>query len=147
MACILVVDDDADGSEAVARFLERAGHRVVHAVNGRRALAALALARPDVIVLDLLMPDLDGIGFLKVMRGYFGPATVPVLVLTAIPDGDVARRAAELGAKRVFRKADFQLAELLDSVNECVPVKPRRHGDTEANSSNLLTTKARRHEE
>jgi CheY-like chemotaxis protein len=116
MSCVLLVDDDADGAEAVGRFLESEGHRVVHATNGRRALAALTTARPDVVLLDLMMPQLDGIGFLRVLNGYFQSGSFPVVVLTALAEGPKLQRARELGVRRIFRKGDFRLCDLLDYV-------------------------------
>ena len=67
MGYVLLVEDDADSAEVVRTFLERSGHRVDWAADGRRALALIATARPDVVVLDLNVPGLDGIGFLRVL--------------------------------------------------------------------------------
>jgi CheY-like chemotaxis protein len=116
MSCVLLVDDDADGSEAIGRFLESEGHRVVQATNGRRALAVLTTARPDVVLLDLMMPQLDGIGFLRVLNGYFQAGSFPVVVLTGLAEGPKLQRARELGVRRIFRKGDFRLSDLLEYV-------------------------------
>src|SRR6476660_5031137 len=112
MAQILVVDDDADTAEATAQFLRRSGHQVRSVPNGREALAALSEAVPDVAVLDVRMPEMDGITFLEVMRCYLRWEAVPVILITGYPDDPRLARAHKLGVKRVFTKADFQLKAL-----------------------------------
>src|SRR5687767_318801 len=72
VANVLIVDDDLDGCEPVARALERMGHRVACAPNGREALAALvANGNPvELVILDIRMPQMDGMKLLEVMRSY-----------------------------------------------------------------------------
>jgi CheY-like chemotaxis protein len=122
VATILIIDDDVDGSQAIALYMERAGHHAILAANGRRALAAIAVSKPDAVILDMQMPQLDGVGFLKVLRGYFRTLGVPVAVLTGMPDGPKLDRIMEIGVRRVFRKADFKLKDLLEWVNEAAPL-------------------------
>lgn len=132
MATILIIDDDADGSEALARYLEYAGHRAIEASNGHKTLAMLATAHPDLVVLDLMMPQLAGIGFLKVLRSYFVGLELPVIMLTGSGDGPRLQRVGELGVKRVFRKADYRLSDLLACVNQCVDTNPPVAADVSA---------------
>jgi len=124
MARVLVVDDDADGSEVVCRFLGKAGHDAVCVPNGREALTVLATAKPDVVVLDLLMPEMDGTSFLEVLRNYYRGALMPVIVLSAVSSGPYVQRALTLGVKRVFLKGDYDLSDLLDCVNELTAATP-----------------------
>jgi len=112
MGQILVVDDDADTAEATAQFLRRSGHKVRSVPNGREALAALSEAVPDVAVLDVRMPEMDGITFLEVMRCYLRWEAVPVVLITGYPDDPRLTRAHKLGIKHVFTKAAFELDEL-----------------------------------
>ena len=116
MNSILVVDDDADSREVVAKFLTKAGYAVRSAPNGRAALMSLLTIEPDVIILDLLMPEMSGIELLEVMRSYLRLAMMPVIVVTAYPDSPDLQRLHELGVKRVFSKADYQLSDLLGCV-------------------------------
>jgi DNA-binding response OmpR family regulator len=127
MARVLIVDDDADGSEAVARFVERAGHQVLRAPDGRKALAALATGAPDVVVLDVMMPRMDGIRFLRVLHGYTRGSFVPVILLTALGEGLETQQASDLGVKRIFRKAHYQLSDLLDCINQHARLDPPAH--------------------
>lgn len=119
MAVILLVDDDVDSREAVARFLRKAGHGVVIAPNGHEAMAALSANKPDVVVLDYRMPQMDGISFLEVIRCYLRWQTLPVVLLTAHPDGQHIKRAIELGVRKTFLKAEYNLADLLAQVEAC----------------------------
>jgi CheY-like chemotaxis protein len=116
MAIILIVDDDADSREAVARYLVKAGHTIRTARNGRDALLAISTTMPDVIVLDAQMPQMTGVEFLEVVRGYLRWSTLPVVLLTAYPQGPHIERARELEVKRVFLKANFEMADLLRCV-------------------------------
>jgi two-component system chemotaxis response regulator CheY len=116
MGSVLLVDDDADSRDLVARFLSKAGYSVRAAENGRFALVAVATAMPDVIVLDFQMPEMNGIEFLKVIRSYLRWSSVPVILLTAYDKGSHIDMARELGVNHVFLKASFQLADLLACV-------------------------------
>lgn len=118
MASILVVDDELDGCEPLVKYLARSGHVTRCVPNGREALAALANRTPDVVVLDLRMPEMDGITFLEVIRCYLRWSFLPTIVLTALPPGPTTERAETLGVKRIFHKASYKLSEILDAVNE-----------------------------
>ncbi|SCF01170.1 DNA-binding response regulator, OmpR family, contains REC and winged-helix (wHTH) domain [Micromonospora viridifaciens] len=93
---VLVVDDDRTVSDVVRRYLEQDGCRVRLSFDGADALAAVAAERPDLVVLDLMMPGLDGIEVCKRLRGRM--PDLPVVMLTAL--GDEADRVAglEVGA-------------------------------------------------
>lgn len=91
---ILVVDDDAKIVRLVRTYLERAGHRVVEAREGRTALAAIALEMPSLVVLDVMLPEVDGLAVLRAVRR--GGATTPILILSA--RGTVGDRIAGLAA-------------------------------------------------
>jgi DNA-binding response OmpR family regulator len=80
---ILVVDDDSDIRELVRTLLERAGHDVVEAADGRAGLRELYAAPADLVILDVTMPELDGWATLERIRDVSG---VPVLMLTARAD-------------------------------------------------------------
>jgi len=77
---ILVVDDDAKIVRLVRTYLERAGYRVVEASDGRAALSAIALEMPVLVVLDIMLPEVDGIAVLKAVRR---TDRTPVIILSA----------------------------------------------------------------
>ncbi|MDO3700819.1 response regulator transcription factor [Micromonospora sp. C28SCA-DRY-2] len=93
---VLVVDDDRTVSDVVCRYLEHAGYRVEHVGDGAAALAAVAAEPPDLVVLDLMLPVLDGLEVCRRLRAR--PDGVPIVMLTA--RGDEADRilGLQLGA-------------------------------------------------
>jgi len=106
---ILIVDDDEDVRGLVRELLERAGHTVREAEDGREALKMLYDARPDLIVLDIAMPELDGWSTLERIRDM---TDVPVLMLTAREGELEAVRGLRAGADDYVRKP-FGRQELL----------------------------------
>ena len=117
MANVLVVEDDADSLEVVHRMLERAGHKVVSAANGWEGLLALDAHHVDVIVLDLMMPGMNGNAFLRILRNDQRRRNVPVIVLTALNSGDTLRAVSDLGVQEWLLKADYTSRQLTDAVN------------------------------
>ena len=116
MANVLVVDDDVDSAELLCRMLTRGGHRCSSVPNGKQAMAALLYELPDVLVLDLYMPEMSGADLLGIIRSYLRLQTLPVIVVTADPNGAAAKRARELGARQVLAKAQFTPDDLLTAV-------------------------------
>jgi two-component system KDP operon response regulator KdpE len=106
---VLVVDDDPQPARALRITLRAAGHEVVVAPDGRAALREAASAHPDVVVLDLGLPDLDGTEVLAGLRPWFAG---PVLVLPARADSTDKVRALDAGADDYVTKP-FDMGELL----------------------------------
>ncbi len=117
MAHVLVVDDEPDSREALSRLVQRRGHRATPVPSGRDALAVLTSATPDLIVLDLRMPQMDGIMFLEVVRSYLRLQTIPVLIMTAYPESPDLSRAKALGVRGTFTKGEGDFTKLLDAID------------------------------
>ena len=112
---VLVVDDDPDILDALSEILEVEGYQVDRARNGREALQRLEQAAPDLVLLDLMMPVMDGWEFARSL----GPeARPPIIVLSA--DRNVSAKAREIGALGWLAKP-FELSELLAAVRRAVP--------------------------
>jgi CheY-like chemotaxis protein len=97
-ARILIVEDDPDIAEAFKIILEFRAYRVILATNGKECLEKIKNERPDLIILDLLMPKLDGFSVVRELREnplYSGCGDIPLLVLTALRE-DASRRRYEL---------------------------------------------------
>src|SRR5437762_2931329 len=92
---ILVVDDDPTVRDVVRRYLERAGHRVLLAADGEQALRAAERSEPDLVVLDLMLPSMDG---LEVCRRLRARSAVPVVMLTALGEEEDRVLGLQLGA-------------------------------------------------
>ena len=122
MSSILIVDDELDSSLFIAQYLEKQGYQTRLAKNGEEALAILLNSRPSAVILDIRMPRMDGITLLQIMRSYLRWASLPVIVLSANATDEELDKARDLGVCCVFRKAGFQLGELLLCLNaECPP--------------------------
>ena len=117
MAYVLIVDDDSDGREALCKFLERSGHEVACVGDGRVGLASVLARRPDLVVLDLFMPEIDGGGLLEILRSYLRLQSLPVVVLTAFPESPQVERARHLKVNTVLFKGKATLEEIRDAVN------------------------------
>jgi DNA-binding response OmpR family regulator len=98
---VLVVDDDPTVTDVVRRYLERDGYRVRTAADGRAGLAAALGAPPSVLILDLMLPELDG---LEVFRRLRAQQPVPVIMLTARGDEEDRIAGLELGADDYLTK-------------------------------------------
>jgi CheY-like chemotaxis protein len=99
MADVLVVDDDEVAGRVVALLLQQHGHEAVCHRNGRDALSFLSTARPRLVLLDMLMPDMSGLELLRTIRADERLRDVPVVMYTAISDPETRQQAEALGAR------------------------------------------------
>jgi CheY-like chemotaxis protein len=119
---ILLVDDDETMRHVTRLALEENGWRISgEAENGREALARLREERPDVIVLDLMMPEMDGFEFLVEMRGHAEWRNIPVLVVTAKDLTEEERTRLNGDVARVLQKGASELSELLREIGRMLP--------------------------
>jgi serine phosphatase RsbU (regulator of sigma subunit) len=95
---LLVVDDTEVNRDLLARRLRALGHEVAMAVNGREALEVLAARKIDLVLLDIMMPEMDGFEVLERMRTDPTLRTIPVIMISAVDEIDSVARAIELGA-------------------------------------------------
>jgi CheY-like chemotaxis protein len=109
---IVVVDDDADVRDLIEFRLTRAGYRVAAGANGEEALRLIQRNRPDLAVLDIMMPKLDGYEVTRTIRRNPALASLPVLLLTASVREGAATKGFEAGANEHMRKP-FSPQELL----------------------------------
>jgi adenylate cyclase len=101
---VLVVDDDRVNRLLLTRGLERDGHRVTAADNGETALQLLQEDPPDVVLLDIVMPELDGISVLERIKGDSALQHLPVIMISAIDEVDSVIRCIEMGAEDYLPK-------------------------------------------
>ena len=123
-AHILVVDDDPDMQDVMAMTLEAGDYRVCRASNGQEALERVEQCVPELILLDMRMPVMDGWAFSAELRRRYGHE-VPIVVCTAAEDAQ--RRAREVGAVGCLSKP-FELDELLHLVASVLPRQWERAG-------------------
>jgi DNA-binding response OmpR family regulator len=116
MGQILVVEDDRDIAELIGHYLERAGHAVTQVGSGPDALARARDRVPDVLILDLMLPGLDGFEVCRAMRADPATADVPIIMLTARAEEADRVSGLELGADDYVTKP-FSPKELVARVN------------------------------
>lgn len=122
-AHILAVDDETALTDLVRHHLVRAGHHVETAANGWEALEAVRRKRPDLILLDLMLPDLDGFGVCEILRRDPATATIPLVIISAWASPDTRNLSLELGALDYLTKP-FSPAELVSRINRLVAARP-----------------------
>lgn len=117
---ILVVEDNPDLADVEVLMLQSAGYQVESAANGARALECVEDRMPSLILLDMLMPVMDGWAFAREFRHRYGDR-VPIIVVTAAEQAQV--RAAEIGAQGVLSKP-FDVDDLRQVVEHFRPRPP-----------------------
>jgi CheY-like chemotaxis protein len=113
---VLIVDDDPDMLDLVEQAIVDRGYRAARANNGEEALARTAEAEPQLILLDMRMPVMDGWSFARVFRERYG-RLIPIIVMTAAEDSKL--RADEVGAEADLGKP-FELERLYEVVADTV---------------------------
>jgi CheY-like chemotaxis protein len=116
VATILLVEDFDDAAEPVVKALRNAGHRVMSVPNGREALALLALHNMDLVVMDLRMPQMDGVTLLTVLRSYLRWQSLPVIVFSAYAEGQIVEQLRGMRVAEVLMKGSTDLSELVQAV-------------------------------
>jgi len=101
---ILIVEDDRDIAELVARYLDKAGFIAERAASGREALQAIAARPPELVVLDLMLPHVDGLEVCRLLRSNEGTAAIPIIMLTARAEESERIVGLELGADDYIAK-------------------------------------------
>jgi two-component system alkaline phosphatase synthesis response regulator PhoP len=133
---ILIVEDDPDIAELVARYLDKAGFTTERAGSGREALHAVSDRPPDLVVLDLMLPHMDGLEVCRHLRGNEATAAIPIIMLTARAEESERIVGLELGADDYLAKP-FSPNELVARVRALLR-RAQRGADTAASSSRPL---------
>jgi CheY-like chemotaxis protein len=123
---VLVVDDDHDFRELARRLLEREGYTVIEADNGRAALARLRDATPSVILLDLMMPEMDGFDVVAAIQGNTAWRPIPVVVITAKDLSPEDHERLNGYVARVLQKGALSREALLGEVRDLVAASASR---------------------
>ena len=120
---VLVVEDDADLREMMRRTLENGGWAVIEAANGRVALERLIERRPELILLDLMMPEMDGFQFLEEVRTHEEWRSIPIVVVTAKDLTEEDHRRLSASVARVLQKGLYSREEMLREVRDLVAAR------------------------
>lgn len=116
MPTVMVVDDIPVVRETVAKLLRHEGFETICAANGREALDAARRSPPALVLLDVMMPEMNGMQFLEQLRGDPKIQNTPVIMMTANSDDEWQRRALQLGVSEYLVKARCSIAQMLERV-------------------------------
>lgn len=112
MATVLIVDDNADICRVLARLVRASGHAADVVLGGQEALDYLASKQPDMLILDVMMPRVDGLEVLRVVRKDPRTAEVPVIMFSAAGEGQLRDAALRQGATGYWIKGTLDLSQL-----------------------------------
>jgi two-component system, OmpR family, alkaline phosphatase synthesis response regulator PhoP len=115
MPRVLVVEDEPENRLLLQVILSTEGYQVTEAEDGRAALDAVQRERPDIILLDVMMPGMNGYAVLEQLRADPATASLPVIMLTALASGGNMQRAVEMGAQGYITKP-FEPADLVQAI-------------------------------
>jgi CheY-like chemotaxis protein len=111
---ILIVDDELGILEVLESILSDAGFKVISAINGQEALTRLRETLPDLVIVDFMMPVLDGAGVIKAMRSDGKFRTVPVLLASALPEKVISERCTGYNA---FLRKPYKIERLMEEIS------------------------------
>lgn len=119
---LMVVDDMVDNLVLISLHLQQSGYRVITASNGEEALQAAELSPPDLILMDIGMPELDGLGATRKIRAHPTLQNIPVIALTAFSTEGFRRAAYEVGIDGYLTKP-INFDRLSDLIKSLLPVR------------------------
>ncbi len=119
---ILVVDDQAIIREPIAARLAAEGYRTLQVDNGQDAISIIQKQRPDLVLLDIAIPKMNGLGVVKFIRSHPTLGSTPVILLTGMSDRRVLAMAVQFGVRDYLLKSNFSLTDLLVRVAKYLPL-------------------------
>src|SRR5262245_29035076 len=128
---ILIVEDEQDGATLIEFHLNRRGYETIISPNGRVALNALLAGKPDLVILDLLLPELNGYEVCRLAKDAPASQHIPILMLTALDTAETKVKAFKLGADDYMTKP-FEMRELMVRTESllrraaCSPKPPKK---------------------
>jgi CheY-like chemotaxis protein len=126
MTKILFIEDDPVLSRVYCKAMTAAGFEVQHAADGEAGLTVLQVMRPDLILLDLMLPRISGMDLLRIIRGSEDIKDTPVIVFSSAFRNDVREEVEKLGANRLLSKSEFVPKQVIAVIKELLPGGLRR---------------------
>ncbi|MBL7154931.1 MAG: response regulator [Candidatus Portnoybacteria bacterium] len=118
MKTILFIEDEPFFQKAVGQFLEKEGFQTKSALDGQVGLALAKKFKPDLILLDLILPKQDGFEVLKELKKDATTKDIPVIILTNLEGGTDVEKALSLGATTYLVKANYELEEVVKKIKQ-----------------------------
>ena len=116
MAKIIFIEDEPALQKILGGFLRDLGYNVTSAMDGEAGLALIKKERPDLVLLDLILPKKSGLEMLEEMRSDNSTSSIPVIVLTNVESSESVEGALRLGAKAYLVKTNYSLDEVLEKI-------------------------------
>lgn len=120
---ILSVDDEPDVTALVRFHFSKAGYEVLTAASGREAIETIRCRHPDLVLVDLMLPDIDGLGLCEIIRQNSATAAIPIVILTSWATEEARQAGLELGAIDYVTKP-FSPRDLVDRVARLLGRRP-----------------------
>ena len=120
MATVLFIEDEPALQKALTSALEREGFSVLSALDGQTGLEKARKHKPDAILLDLILPRMDGFDVLKTLKSDASTRSIPAIILTNLEDVGDAAKAIELGAAGYLVKTNYKLDELVEKTRTLI---------------------------
>lgn len=115
---VLIVEDEEALSEVLKERLENEGFHVIVAGDGAEGLLVALDQQPDIILLDIIMPKLDGLSMLKQLQTYDAGKNIPVIIMTNLSDSKEVHEALASGARDFMVKSDWAISDLVASIRK-----------------------------
>lgn len=131
---VMVIDDDADNREMIKHSLEKEGFKVCQADNGKVAMDKIHENKPALILLDLMMPEMDGFEFVDTIRQYPEFRGIPIIVLTAMDLDRASRDRLSGQVQNILIKGAYRKEKLLSQITEIIVSQDREPVDSQSSS-------------
>jgi len=119
---ILIVEDEATLQKTLTEILIQNDYNVLNALDGLRGLEIAQKEKPDLILLDIILPKMDGFEVLKRLKKDENTSSIPVIILTNLSDASDIQKTLDLGATTYLVKADFHLEDVLKKIEETLNI-------------------------
>ena len=119
---ILVIEDEATLQRALSEVLSKEGYEVVFALDGSKGLELAQKENPDLILLDIILPKMDGFEVLKKIKENDEISKIPIIILTNLSDVNDIQKALDLGATTYLVKADFHIEDVLKKIEKVLNI-------------------------
>jgi len=126
MSQILLIEDDKFLRELIIQKLGREGFEVAEAPEGERGLSKMKEERPDLVLLDLILPGIDGFEVLSRMKKDPVLASIPVIILSNLGQRDDVQKGIDLGAEDYLIKAHFTPGEIVEKIKATLEAKKKK---------------------
>lgn len=123
MKTILLIEDEPTLQKRIEEVLTKEGYRIENALDGEAGLQKAKELKPELIILDIILPKKDGFEVLKELKQDESTKNIPVVILTNLESSNDVKKALELGATTYLIKANYELSEIIEKIKETINSK------------------------